>query len=94
MRKSILFIAAMIIVSTDFIAQSSAQEQDKNQTTQIQHKDNKSKSKKAQRKDSTSNDTKKNNEEMLKMDNYKNNDPAGSSSAEQQHMDTTINNHR
>jgi len=94
MKKSILFIAALIIISSDFIAQGSAQDQERQKTSQSQATDTKSESKKNNRKDSTKMKSKKNNEEARKMDNYKNNEPAGSSNAEQQHMDTTINNHR
>ena len=93
MKKSILFLAALIVISSDFIAQGSIQE--KQTTTQTEGKTNSTKKNRKAQTDSTAKKSaKKKNEEARKMDNYKNNEPAGGSNAEQQHMDSTINNHR
>lgn len=91
MKKSILFLAALVIVSTDFIAQGSIQDQERQKTSQTDTASTPKKMKKESKKSHTG---KKKEEEMRKMDNYKSNTPAGTSPAEQQHMDTTINNHR
>lgn len=91
MKKSILFLVALVIVSTDFIAQGSIQDQEKQKTTQTDTAAKHKKMKKEGKKDRSSN---KKEEQVRKMDNYESNTPAGTSPSEQQHMDSTINNHR